>query len=935
MSTENAFALLCKEVRELAEERFSVPTDVQSLVIPRILGGKSILVISETGSGKTESVLLPAFSRLAAGDMKPISVLYITPLRSLNRDMLKRVLWWAEKIGFEVSVRHSDTTRYERRMQSQNPAEMLITTPETLQAILAGRVMKEHLKNVMFVVIDEVHELAGSKRGSALAVALERLKSLMSRENLQIIGLSATVGNPELVREFIGAQEVVVTERKKKISIAVHRPKTVAEDKAECGKMFVSPATYAKLRFIKDSIGKFNSTLIFTNTRQLAEALSSRLKAMGCASVETHHSSLSRTVRIAAEDDFREGRLKALVCTSSLELGIDIGSVDFVVQYGSSRQVSKLLQRVGRAGHSMDRTSLGCLLPLDTDDAFESCAIANLSKLYNAEEIKPVMKPLDVLAHQIAGLALDEWAIPFSKAHSIIKRAYPFRGLSEEEMLECCLFMQKLGYIRLEEKVNYPHIIIKRKSKTFSFYNENLSTIPDMKTYKLIDSHTRRAVASLDAEFVSLNAQPGAAIIAKGQGWKVLEIGDYTVTAEPLPTLTAAIPAWEGELIPVPYEVVAEVGRLRKMVKENIESNGLGGGLEDVERGVMKYMKSGVSEEGIADSSRIIIERGVHGSEFFLVINSCFGSLVNETIARAVSALAAGRVGSLGMQTDPYRIIFRLRQLGDWRDIADTFFGLVPDSIEKILAIDLPAGELFAWHFAHVAKRFGIIKRDAELGKGYLRKVIRAYRDTIPYREALAELFRQKLDVGKAAEIIGKVRSGQIAVEVRDSLSAISIGGIERRYELIGAERPEKEIFDMFRERLLDTKIGMVCCNCGEVYYMGPVREADAGACKKCSSLLLAVTPFNFVREMQMLIRKNLKGEKMSEDERKTAERLLDSASLAAASGTDAISVLAGRGVGPKTAGRILARMNTGDRLLADILEAERRYVRTRGYWKD
>jgi len=337
-SSSGVFRLLAQPVQEgLAKLGFSKPTLPQILAIPHVLAGENILLIAPTGSGKTEAVLLPVFSNfIQHRNEKGISIVYVTPLRALNRDLLKRLSFWAEKLGITVEVRHGDTELRLRRRQAVSPPNMLVTTPETLQAVLPGARMKEHLKHVKWVVVDEVHELASSKRGTQLAVALERLYEIAGRE-FQRIGLSATVGNPEQVAQFIAGTNrsirVVQASLSKGYKYVVENPVPTEADYELAGKIGISPEGAARIKRIAELVDSHKSTLIFVNSRTVAEMLGHRFTQLGRSDTAVHHGSLSKEERIQIEDDFKAGILKAIICTSTLELGIDIGSVDLVVQY--------------------------------------------------------------------------------------------------------------------------------------------------------------------------------------------------------------------------------------------------------------------------------------------------------------------------------------------------------------------------------------------------------------------------------------------------------------------------------------------------------------------------------------------------------------------------------------------------------------------------
>ncbi|MEM2875451.1 MAG: DEAD/DEAH box helicase, partial [Candidatus Bathyarchaeia archaeon] len=410
---KNAFEILSKPVRKLLEERgLSEPTEPQNEAIPVILEGKNVLLISPTATGKTEAAMLPIFSMLVQSQIKGkgISTLYITPLRALNRDMLERLQWWCDKLDLKLAVRHGDTETKERVRQTRSPPDILITTPETLQAILVGRVMRRHLKEVRYVVIDEVHEMAESKRGSQLALALERLRWIVGHD-FQLVGLSATIGTPDKVAKFLVGRErdieIIKVSATRFMNLKIVYPNPEPIDFKIASTLYTHPEVAARLRTIKDLMEERSSVLLFTNTRSISEVLTSRFRVWDTNfPVSIHHGSLAKSSRIAAERGLKEGEIKGLICTSSLELGIDVGRIDLVIQYMSPRQVTRLVQRVGRSGHRVGYAANGVIITMDPDDTLESMVIAR--KALN-EELEPVdipHKPLDALAHQIVGLLI-------------------------------------------------------------------------------------------------------------------------------------------------------------------------------------------------------------------------------------------------------------------------------------------------------------------------------------------------------------------------------------------------------------------------------------------------------------------------------------------------------------------------------------------------
>ncbi|HQN92311.1 MAG TPA: DEAD/DEAH box helicase, partial [Methanoculleus sp.] len=316
--------LLDPRVREVVRKRgFTEFSEAQEQSIPRLLAGDNLILVAPTGTGKTESAMLPVFDRLLETPGPGFKALYITPLRSLNRDILARMEWWCRELSLTVGVRHGDTPQNERRKQALNAPDLLITTPESLQALFMGKRLREHLKNVRYVIIDEIHDLAESKRGAQLAVALERLAEYAGE--FQRIGLSATVGNPDEIGRFLcGARPFSVVE----VPVASNLDITVR---------FAGEDFGDQVRTVERCLDAPGSTLVFVNTRVTAEALGHSLYSRG--DVEVHHGSLSRDVRVDAEERFRRGEIRALIATSSMELGIDIGHIEHVLQFGSPREV--------------------------------------------------------------------------------------------------------------------------------------------------------------------------------------------------------------------------------------------------------------------------------------------------------------------------------------------------------------------------------------------------------------------------------------------------------------------------------------------------------------------------------------------------------------------------------------------------------------------
>ncbi len=933
----DVFQLLDNTVKELAVSRFEKPTLIQELAIPKILEGKNVLVIAPTGIGKTEACLLPILSKLKEKEHKPIALLYITPLKSLNRDMLDRMVWWCQKLDLDVAVRHGDTTQSERRLQVEHPNHILITTPEQIQGMLTGKKLREQLKNLKYIVVDEIHELVESKRGVQLTLALERLKTYC--ENPQIIALSATIGSPEVAAKFIFSEksyEIVKAITAKDIDLEVESPYPTKEDKEIAEKIFIGDSVAARLRRIHEVILEHRSSLTFTNTREAAEILSSRLRLLDKEFLhEIHHSSLSKEVRIKAEKEFKAEKLKALIATSSLELGIDIGAIDLVLQYMSPRQVSKIVQRVGRSGHGVGRISKGIIIASDGDDIFESSIIARKALRGELEELVTHKKSLDVLTHQIIGLSMEKYGIPIKEAYEILKRAYPFKDLTEKE------FTDLVNFLSNQLRLIFSDNGIKRTRRAFEYYFENLSVIPDSKSYRVIDTLSNTIVGTLDEGFIATHGEQGSSFIVRGRPWKILSVEDERVFVEPISDIESSIPAWEGELIPVPFEVAQEVGELRKEIAEML---GRLKNKEIIERIKEKYpvstqtairliqlIKNQISKFPIPDNSKILVEN----FEDYVVLHSLFGTMVNDTLSRFVSAILSAELGTvIQTRVDPYRMIFKGCLSKDVERVLKQY---KPEDIQIILEKSLPRTSLFKFRFIQIAKRFGALSKKAALEKIKIEKIVDIYYNTPIFKETLNELFVEKLDLETSKQILENIQSNKIKFEEIQGLSPLAELGF--RYELQDVakpNRPEKEIFNLFKKRVLESKVRLICVSCGKYSMQQRVKEVEEEPrCRICQSRLIAILKPHRT-EAQMIIKRRLSGKDLTDEESKKLEFIKKSADLSIVYGRKAAVALAGRGIGPQTATRILAKMHRNeDDFFKDILKAERQFIQTKRFWSD
>jgi ATP-dependent Lhr-like helicase len=956
-SRKNAFDLLVKPVRRLLEQRaFSKPTGPQEKTIPKILEGKNVLLISPTATGKTEAAFLPVLSMLLQGQQGTpgIKLLYITPLRALNRDMLERFEWWCNNLDIKLAVRHGDTDTKERVRQSRSPPEILITTPETLQVLLSGWILRQHLQSLRWVVIDEVHEMADSKRGSQLALALERLRGLLGRD-FQIIGLSATIGSPEKVGQFlVGSDrsvEIVRVPVARMMHLKIIFPTPDDRDLRLSSQLYTHPEVAARLRIIRDYISRHKSVLLFTNTRAVSEVLASRFKVWDSDfPVSIHHGSLAKPSRIAAEKGLKSGELKGLVCTSSLELGIDVGSIDLVIQYMSPRQATRLIQRVGRSGHRIGRIAEGVIVALDSDDALEAMAIA--SKALN-EDLEPVSippKPYDVLAHQIAGLMIKNRRLEFDEILTLFKKAYPYKDLTVEDIEKILKYMHqrfpRLAWVSFEDKT----VLKPRQSKAlFEYYFNNLSMIPEEKQFLVIDASTDSAVGVLDEAFMAEYGKPGTKFIIRGAPWIIEHVSEEKVHVKPVDDPSGAIPSWIGEEIPVPYEVSQEVGAIRGFVEAQIVkgvspeevaanlSERYPSDKDDLMLAIKETVEQAKANLPVPTDKRIVVEDW----EDFVLIHVNFGSLTNRALAQLLGQLLSDRVGyGVVVQHDPYRIFVQTMGAANASRIVSLLeeIQVMPEQlIRDTLTLATVKTGLFKRRMVHVARRFGALEKWADFSSVSLQRLVKSFEGTAIYEEALKEVFTKDLDLDNLIRVLGKIRDGEIKtqrLETGGNVTPIARLGIEKmsmKTDLIPPERMRAVLIESAKARLLNETSSFLCTNCWNyVEMLKPKDLPDKPKCPRCGSTSIGLLRVEEEKSLPIIEKK---GEKLTKTEERLKYHALQTARLISQYGKPAAVAFSAKRIQSADVGQVLEKeRRLTDRFYELVLEAERKAISKR-FW--
>jgi len=889
---------------------FSKLTEIQKKASPIILQKKDCLVIAPTGSGKTECSVIPIFSLLKNSKKTgKIKVLYITPLRALNRDVFRRITKYAHDNELSIEIRHGDTTQKERKKISENPPDILITTPETLVILLTQLKMLTALSELEWIVIDEVHELLSSERGSQLSLSVEKL-DFNSKYPLTKIGLSATVGNFKEAGKF-----VVGTKRKCKIIRDTSLRKYDVEIQFVEGT--ISDVAEKIIEYVLEL--KLDSpVLLFTNTRGEAEFLASILKEKSSIPIELHHGSLSKEAREEAEMTLREGKHGIVVCTSSLELGLDIGSVELVIHYGSPRQVSKFIQRIGRSRHNRDASAQGLIITNSADDEFEARAILNRIQEGSIEEQKIHDSSLDVLAHHLVGLTMQIGELSVQQAFDIVTKAYPFRNLSIEDLVEVLNLLDS-NYLIFFDQIK---MTFWKKGHAFKYYFENLSTIPDILKFKVFDSVGKKIIGSLDQRFIGDFGESGNIFVLKDSQWKILNIDEksFIVNVEPFRGGGITVPYWEGESIPIDYKTSKKVGSFRSKIKNGtlVLTN--------------KIIEKLIFNE-IPDENNIVIESNrSHGS---IVIHSCLDTKINSTLSTLLSSILSSMLGSIvDSRSDGYRIVLSSRS----RISEKLFTEVLKDDydLHSIVSTSLTGTHNVNWRTWCVAKKFGIVGRGAIYERKSARFLYERYSKTPLVREALRELFHDKYDLKNCDIVLKKIREDEIhlkwlEVEKFSKLAEPILDHTGKYYS--SPATLDKGILDLVKTRLEKTKHRLICARCGKwecVFQTSEIKKILI--CPYCKARQITATYYSDY-DLPKIIQKKHQGKKLSSDEKHKFDRAWKISSLVETFGKIAITVISGYGVGADTAARILRNMVDEEHLFRQIYEAERQYVVTRGFW--
>jgi len=674
------------------ETTFAAPTRAQELAWPAIAAGESALVLAPTGSGKTLAAFLAAIDRLmfTPAPAKPATrILYVSPLKALAVDVernlrapLVGIVRQAQRLGVPyreptVAIRTGDTPSRERARYQREPADIYITTPESLYLVLTS-LARSALTRVETVIVDEIHAVVPSKRGSHLAVSLERLEELRGPDapRLQRIGLSATQRPLDEIARFLGGFDdagaprpvrILDAGRKKALELRVEVP---VEDMARLGepaeipsgpvtavqRASIWPAIHPRLL---ELIRAHRSTLIFVNSRRLAERLASALNELaGEELVHAHHGSIAREQRLRIEDDLKSGRLPALVATSSLELGIDMGAIDLVIQVESPPSVASGMQRIGRAGHRIDEPSTGVIVPKYRGDLLACAAIVEGMQSGAVEPLRYPRNPLDIVAQQVVAMAaMDDWKV--DDLDRVIRRAAPFAELPRSAF-EGVLDMLSGRYPSDEFAELRPRIVWDRTAGVVRSREgakvvaiSNGGTIPDRGLFGVFLAGAEKGkarVGELDEEMV-FETKEGDVFLLGASSWRVEEITVDRVLVSPAPGVPGRMPFWHGENPGRPLEFGRAIGALARRMRTLAPDDAMAelqskhALAEGAARNLLQYLRDQEAATGaVPDDKTIVVERYLDDmGDWRVCILSHFGAKVHAPWAMAIGAIVRER----------------------------------------------------------------------------------------------------------------------------------------------------------------------------------------------------------------------------------------------------------------------------------------------------
>ena len=794
-------------IKEWFFTKFEDFSESQRFGVMNIHNKENILISSPTGSGKTLTAFLSILNQLVILAEKneldnKVYCVYISPLKALSNDVNKNLIEPLQEINelanskgiklqkIIVGLRTGDTTQSEKAKMAKNPPHIIITTPESLAIVLTTEKFVEAFKEVKYCIVDEIHSL-GNKRGSFLSLNLERLNSL-TRTLSTKIGLSATIEPADEVAKFL-----VGIAEDRKVSIA----KVQANKKLDLDVLIPTEniiwenKPYVHLyNLIDDLVKEHKTTLVFTNTRSATERVVNYLKDKFPVdytdeNIAAHHSSLSKGHRFLIEKNLREGKLKAVVCSTSLELGIDIGFIDLVILLGSPKASSRALQRVGRAGHKLHDTTKGRFIVMDRDDLIECAVIQKEMYEGKIDKIHFPKNALDVLSQTIFGMAINQpWKL--EELLNLIRKSYCYRDLGKDDFLSVISYLS--GEYDLEKDRVYAKIWYDKTTKEIGkrgklarvLYMTNLGTIPE-ESFVTVKIQTGDKIGVIDESFMN-RMHKGDVFVLGGSKYSYLYSKGMNLYVKSAPDKNPTIPSWFSETLPLSFDTALEISILRRELKKrfskNIEKEKIKEFIREytytspqVSEEIYEYFNQQFNFSEIPDTDTITIEKYTdeRDDKKYVLVNSMYGRRVNDALSRALAYLI-GNSRNLSKRDVEVGISDRGFYISSENtNIEKAFEKLTSENIEGTLKEAIEKTDVLAKKFRHCATRSLMILRTykgntksvkkQQMKSHFLISSVRKISQEFPIlKEAKREVLEDLMDIEKAKLVLNWIHSGKV-----------------------------------------------------------------------------------------------------------------------------------------------------------------------------
>ncbi|MAG50067.1 ATP-dependent helicase [archaeon] len=778
---------------------FSLP---QLYGVKEIHDRNNILISAPTGATKTLTGFLSILNELINLSekgklMDKVYCVYISPLKALNYDIeinLNEPLKEIEKIakkkfGIRVGVRTGDTSQSERSKMLKNPPHILITTPESLAIMLNSYKFKENLTEVEWLIVDEIHALADNKRGVHLSLSVERLQKL-NQNKITRVGLSATISPLEEIAKYLvnedGNCKIVNVQFIKDMDLKVLSP---VPDLIDITHKDMHDSLY---KLIDKLIQGHKTTLIFTNTRSATEKVVHHLKEKFpknyTENIGAHHGSLGKEHRHNIEKRLREGKLKVVVCSTSLELGIDIGYIDLVILLGSPKSVSRGLQRIGRSGHKLHDTAKGRIIVLDRDDLIENGVLLKAAIEKKIDNIHIPDNCLDVLSQQIYGIALAD-RIHIDDLFELIKKSYCYRNLSKEDFFEVIDYLAG-EYTKLEDRNVYAKIwydketgiVGKRGRLGRVIYMTNIGTIPDETRVKVKVGN--QVVGTIDEAFLE-RLRRNDVFVLGGERYEFLFARGMVAQVNASVYRPPTIPSWFSEMLPLSFDLALEIGKFRRYVEEKFKSGKSKKEIlefindylyvdKNAANAIYEYFKEQFLYLEVPSDNKIIIEHSSEEGKKYVVFHSLYGRRVNDVLSRAL-AYAISRLEhkdiEFGISDNGFYIGYNKKLR-----VMDAFKLLKSEELRVVMEKALEKTEVLRRRFRHCATRSLMILRNykgrvkrvgrQQVSSMILLSAVKRISEDFPIlKEAKREVLEDLMDIDNAEIVLKGIEKGKIKVK--------------------------------------------------------------------------------------------------------------------------------------------------------------------------